>query len=178
MARCLAGYFGPLLADLFGHGPFSPLPQSFRTKIRTTSAILPRRRQVSAAKLSRLRNGCFAPHHRLAKTQISGAILPRAAACVGRVVSRAISDLCLRIFSVMDLSVHFLKASAQKSELHPRSFRARRQAFYFISPISLISLISLIFIKPPDAPPAASERSETEPPEKRVLCKKKALSER
>ena len=41
-ARCLAGYFGPLLAGLFGHGPFSPLPQSFRTKIRTTSAILPR----------------------------------------------------------------------------------------------------------------------------------------
>ena len=42
----------------------------------------------------------------------------------GRVVSRAISDLCLRIFSVMDHSVHSLKASAQKSELHPRSFRA------------------------------------------------------
>ena len=42
----------------------------------------------------------------------------------GRVVSWAISDLCLRIFSVMDHSVHSLKASAQKSELHPRSFHA------------------------------------------------------
>ena len=41
---------------------------------------------------------------------------------------RAISDLCLRIFSVMDLLVHSLKASAQKSELHPQSFRARWQA--------------------------------------------------
>ena len=78
----------------------------------------------------------------------------------GRVVLRAISDLCLRVFSVMDLSVHSLKAfrtkirttsailprrrnvseceteppnktgalhPAQKSELHPQSFRARRQ---------------------------------------------------
>ena len=75
-ARCLAGYFGPLLADLFGHGPVSPLPQSVPRKnpnyIRDTSAPFLDRwlncaslvchwRQVSVAKLSRPRVGCFAP---------------------------------------------------------------------------------------------------------------------
>ena len=96
---------------------------------------------MSAAKLSRPKEVRFAhplPHHRLAKTQIICAILPRRV----RVVLRSISDLCLRVFSVMDLLVHSLKSSAQKSELHPQSFRARRQA----------------------------NESEAEPPKKRVLC--------
>ena len=37
----LADNYGPLLAGLFGHGPLSPFPQSFRTKIRNSLAILP-----------------------------------------------------------------------------------------------------------------------------------------
>ena len=65
-----------------------------------------------------------------------------------RVVSRAISDLCLRIFSVMDLLVHSLKA-----------FRAKIRTTSAILPRA-----------------AASERSETEPPEKRVLCTPRCLA--
>ena len=35
----LADNYGPLLAGLFGHGPLSPFPQSFRTKIRNSLAM-------------------------------------------------------------------------------------------------------------------------------------------
>ena len=84
----------------------------------------------------------------------------------GRVVSRAISDLCLRIFSVMDHSVHSLKASAQKSELHPRSFRAFFGSGFSACYRSLkaCGIYWTLFQS------AANKRSAVEPPIKRVLC--------
>ena len=56
--------------------PAAPfLDRAFQLRCRLLKANI-----QASAQLSRPRNGCFAPHHRLAKTQISCAILPRAAA--------------------------------------------------------------------------------------------------
>ena len=55
-------------------------PRAFSGSGFSTSRCSLKANIQASAQLSRPRNGCFAPHHRLAKTQISCAILPRPAA--------------------------------------------------------------------------------------------------
>ena len=120
--RRLAWIFVPLHRTLIRSRMSNPLPHHRLAKTQISGAILPHRRQVSAAKLSRPRNGCSAPSAPSPPAWKNPA-LPRDPSAPGE-VKGALQKKALNERSEVEKPKRRVLCTP---ELSPRSFRAWRQ---------------------------------------------------